>query len=68
MQAEPRVGCGAAIVADGRILLIRRLTAPEAGHWGIPGGKIDLFEPAPAAAAREIAEEIGIMIEPRDLL
>jgi 8-oxo-dGTP diphosphatase len=68
MQTEPRVGCGAAIVVDGRILLIRRLTEPEAGHWGVPGGKIDLFEDAPTATAREIAEEIGIAIEARDLL
>jgi 8-oxo-dGTP diphosphatase len=68
MQTEPRVGCGAAIVVEGRILLIRRLTAPEAGHWGLPGGKIDLFEKAVDATAREIAEEIRIAIEPRDLL
>jgi 8-oxo-dGTP diphosphatase len=68
VQSEPRVGCGAAIVVDGRVLLVRRLTDPEAGHWGIPGGKIDLFEDAAAAVAREIAEEIGLAIEPRDLL
>ena len=59
---EPRLGCGAAIVVDGRILLIRRLKAPEAGCWGLPGGKVDLYEPSPAAAAREIAEELGIVI------
>lgn len=65
---EPRVGCGAAIVVDGRILLIQRLTEPEAGCWGLPGGKIDLFEAAPAATAREIEEELGIAIDPSDLL
>lgn len=66
--SEPRVGCGVAIVADGRILLMRRLTAPEAGHWGIAGGKIDLFETAQAAAEREIAEELGIAVQARALL
>ncbi|MEI9890366.1 MAG: NUDIX domain-containing protein [Caulobacteraceae bacterium] len=65
---EPRVGCGAAIVIGDRILLIRRLKAPEAGHWGLPGGKIDLYETAAEAAEREILEELGIGIQARDLL
>jgi len=68
MQTEPRAGCGAAIIIDGRILLIRRLRAPEPGHWGLPGGKIDLFEPAAIATAREIREELDIGIDCRDLL
>ena len=68
MQSEPRVGCGAAIVRDNALLLLRRKTEPEAGCWGLPGGKIDLFEPAATAAEREIDEELGIGIECRDLL
>ncbi len=65
---EPRVGCGAAIVVDGRILLIERLTDPEAGCWGLAGGKVDLFEAVPAAVEREILEEIGLVIRADDLL
>lgn len=65
---EPRVGCGAAIVADGRILLMRRLREPEAGHWGLAGGKIDLFETAEQAMRREVAEELGIVVDEADLL
>ncbi|WP_445678734.1 NUDIX hydrolase [Radicibacter daui] len=69
MQTEPRVGCGAAIVdGDGRLLLIQRLTEPEAGCWGLPGGKVDLFEVAAEATAREIAEELGITIVAQELL
>jgi ADP-ribose pyrophosphatase YjhB (NUDIX family) len=68
IMAEPRVGCGAAIVVEGRILLVQRLTEPEARCWGLPGGKIDLYETAPAAAAREVQEELGIAIAPTDLL
>lgn len=68
MQVEPRVGCGAAIVVDGRILLLRRRTEPEAGHWGLAGGKVDLFEPVADAVKREVAEELGIGIEPVTLL
>lgn len=60
----PRLGCGAAILdAQGRWLLARRLTAPEAGHFGLLGGKIDPGEPTRAAIRREIAEEIGVAIE-----
>ena len=66
--SEPRVGCGAAIVLDGRILLLLRRTEPEAGCWGLPGGKVDLFEPAARACEREIAEELGIAIVADTLL
>lgn len=64
----PRVGCGAAIVIDGRLLLTRRLRQPEAGCWGLPGGKVDPFEPVTRAVEREIAEELGVAIEAKDLL
>lgn len=59
---QPRVGCGAAILRDGRLLLVRRRREPEAGHWGLPGGKVDFGETVPAAIMREIAEELGIAI------
>ncbi|PTQ12081.1 ADP-ribose pyrophosphatase [Sphingomonas oleivorans] len=65
---EPRLGCGAAIIVEGRILLLKRLTEPEAGCWGMPGGKVDLYESAAAATQREIKEEIGIEIDAADLL
>ena len=61
---KPEAGCGAAICdGDGRLLLIQRLRQPEAGAWGLPGGKIDFGEPAMETARREIAEELGIEIE-----
>ncbi|MBS7811633.1 NUDIX hydrolase [Roseococcus pinisoli] len=71
MSAEPilpRVGCGAAILVDGKLLLVRRRRDPEAGHWGLPGGKVDAFETVPEAVAREISEELGIRITPETLL
>ncbi|MBU2085288.1 MAG: NUDIX domain-containing protein, partial [Alphaproteobacteria bacterium] len=46
MAQKPEAGCGAAIFDDdGRLLLIQRLTEPESGAWGLPGGKIDFGEP-----------------------
>jgi len=62
MTMEPRVGCGAAIVSGGSILLIHRLAEPEAGCWGLPGGKVDPGETAAQAVRREIAEELGVEI------
>ena len=58
----PGVGCGAAIVRDGQILLIKRLKPPEAGCWSLPGGKVDFLEPVADAVVREIREEIGVAI------
>ena len=60
----PRVGCGAAIVRDGRLLLVKRLTSPEAGSWSLPGGKVEFGEQLADAVAREIREELGVEIAP----
>lgn len=58
----PGVGTGLAILRDGKLLLYRRKKAPEAGHWNIVGGKIDLMERSEEAAAREAEEETGLSI------
>ena len=59
----PGVGCGAAILHDGKLLLVKRRRAPEAGCWNLPGGKVDFGERVEDAVRREIAEEIGVEIE-----
>ena len=64
VNRAPEVGCGAAIHDDrGRLLLIQRLREPEAGAWGLPGGKIDFGELAETAVVREILEELGVSIK-----
>jgi 8-oxo-dGTP diphosphatase len=68
MTRHPRVGCGAAVMRDGKLLLVQRLTHPEAGCWGLPGGKVDPFESFARAVRREIEEELGIVIEDAGLL
>ena len=60
---NPGVGCGAAILRDGRLLLVKRRKAPEAGAWNLPGGKVDFGEAVADAVRREIAEELGVEIE-----
>lgn len=61
-QDFPGVGVGLAILRDGQLLLCRRMKAPEAGYWNIPGGKVDHLETALAAARREAEEETGLTI------
>ena len=67
-SAVPRVGCGAVILRGSTILLLRRVNAPEAGAWGIPGGKVDPFETVPDAVRREVEEETGLRLGQLELL
>lgn len=64
----PGLGCGLALLREGRLLLYRRLRAPEAGTWNIVGGKIDHMERAIDSARREAEEETGLAIGAVDLL
>ena len=40
----------------GEVLLMRR---SDNGHWGLPGGFVEVGESVAAAACREVAEETG---------
>ena len=69
MSPEPRVGVGAMILdAEGRLLLVQRRRDPEAGFWGLPGGKVDFGERVADACVREIREELGVGIVLGDLI
>lgn len=60
---RPIVGVGVAVVEDGRILLVERGHEPAKGQWAVPGGKIDFGERLRVAAAREVLEETGLVVE-----
>jgi 8-oxo-dGTP pyrophosphatase MutT (NUDIX family) len=55
----------------GRILLLRNMVdgaRPELGYvWLTPGGGVNDGEPLSHAAARELREEISLVVEPREL-
>ena len=59
------VVAAALVDADGRVLLQRRAAGRAmAGLWEFPGGKMDEGETPEAALARELAEELGIRVDP----
>jgi 8-oxo-dGTP diphosphatase len=72
MQREfpsaPLVAVGAVIVKDGRVLLVRRGTAPLKGHWTLPGGVLELGESLHEGVVREVREETGLTVEPLELI
>ncbi|VVB76967.1 ADP-ribose pyrophosphatase [uncultured archaeon] len=63
MADAPLAVAVAALIKDGRILLIKRAKGSYAGMWGLPGGKIEGAEHASEAAVREVLEESGIASE-----
>jgi len=50
----------AVVVRDGRVLLTRRNEGAHlAGHWELPGGKMEAGESPAEALSRELEEELG---------
>jgi ADP-ribose pyrophosphatase YjhB (NUDIX family) len=63
--ATPKVDVRAAVVRDGRILLVQERSD---GMWCMPGGWADVGEYPAAMVAREALEESGIVVVPRKVV
>jgi 8-oxo-dGTP diphosphatase len=61
---RPYLAVSAAIVRDGKVLIVRRARPPARGVFTLPGGGVEAGETLHEAVAREVLEETGLVIEP----
>jgi 8-oxo-dGTP diphosphatase len=61
---RPYLAVSAAIIRDGKILVVRRARPPAHGLYTLPGGVVESGETLADAAMREVREETGLTIEP----
>ena len=61
---RPILAVSTAVFRDGRALIARRAKAPWLGAFSLPGGVVEAGETLAQAAARELAEEVGVEAEP----
>ena len=58
----------AVIVADGKVLLVRRRARERALSWQLPAGEVESGETVEAAVSRETREEVGLKVVPTEVL
>lgn len=62
-ELQPTPGVGAVIVADGRLLLVRRGRGAYQDYWAVPGGRQRRGETMRDAVVREVREETGLTVD-----
>ena len=62
--AAPVLAVSAAIIRNGKVLIVRRARPPAAGLYTLPGGGVEVGETLVEAVAREIREETALVVEP----
>jgi len=65
---DPKVGVGALVTQNDKVLLVRRRMEPERGRWSIPAGFLDQGEDPRRTAEREVLEETGLRVRITNLL
>ena len=65
---SPLVGVGGVVIADERVLLVRRASEPMRGEWSIPGGLLETGETIAEGVARELREETGLTVRVLELV
>jgi ADP-ribose pyrophosphatase YjhB (NUDIX family) len=63
---QPVTAVETLVVEDGSVLLQKRDAGRNRGTWGFPGGHVEFGEPPWVAAARELREETGLEVAPRE--
>ena len=64
---RPYLAVSAAIIRDGKVLIVRRARPPAYGVFTLPGGGVEAGETLRDAVIREIVEETALTIEPLGL-
>jgi 8-oxo-dGTP diphosphatase len=64
---RPHLAVSAAIIRDGKVLIVRRARPPAQGLFTLPGGGVEIGETLHAAIIREVREETALTIEPLSL-
>ena len=62
--SRPFLAVSAAIICDGRVLIVRRSAGMAQGVYTLPGGVVEVGETLAAAVTREVREETGVTIAP----
>jgi len=61
---RPYLAVSAAIIRDGKVLVVRRARQPALGIYTLPGGGVETGETLMQAVTREVREETSMDIEP----
>lgn len=64
---RPFLAVSAAIIRDGKVLVVRRARKPALDLYTLPGGVVELGETLTEAVTREVREETALTIAPAAL-
>jgi ADP-ribose pyrophosphatase YjhB (NUDIX family) len=62
--SRPILAVSAAIIRDGKVLIVRRAREPASGLYTLPGGGVEVGETLFEAVKREVREETALEVEP----
>ncbi len=62
-EIYPKVGIAIMVEKDGNVLLGKRKGSHGAGYFAFPGGSLEYMETITDCIHREIAEEVGIIVD-----
>jgi 8-oxo-dGTP diphosphatase len=60
---RPYLAVSAAIIRDGKVLVVRRARKPALDVYTLPGGVVEAGEPLSEAVVREVREETALEID-----
>jgi len=66
LHKNPALTVDLIIVAERRVLLIKRAREPFSGFWALVGGFVEYGETVEEAAVREAKEETGLDVKLED--